>query len=100
MDAQRLSRSQVLHDQFPRQLDPASALPGHLLQQESVSAKDSGAQRLLEANPELNLRRRAEKAMAVDQVLHSGADLDRLDVSGNPGGKGNLAAPPWRGIRS
>ena len=89
--AQRLSRGQILDHQLPRQLDPASALPGHLLQQESVSAEDPGAQGLLEANPELDLRGGAEKAVAVDQILHSGADLDRLDVPRDTGGKGNLA---------
>ncbi len=89
--AQRLSRRQVLDYQLPRQFDPASALSGHLLQQKSVSAEDTGAQRLLEADPELNLGGRAEKAMAVDHVFQSGANLHRLDVPGNPGGEGNLA---------
>src|ERR1700761_4150350 len=54
VDAQHLSGSEVLDDQFSGKLDPARTLAGHLLQKEPVAAKDSGAQRLLETDPQLN----------------------------------------------
>ena len=66
-------------------------MPGDLLQQESVSAEDPGAQRLLETDPELNLGRGAEEPVTMDQILHTGTNLHRLDVPRDPGGKGNLA---------
>src|ERR1700744_3334015 len=50
MDTESLTRRQVLHDQLTRKLDPAGALPGHLLQQKSVTSKYPCTQRLLETH--------------------------------------------------
>ena len=73
-------------------------MPGHLLQQESVSAEDPGSQRLLETDPELNLGRGAEEAVTMNQILHAGTNLHRLDVPRDPGSKGNLAASTHRAV--
>ena len=86
---------------FAGEFEPRGALPADLLQKEAVAAEDARAERLLEADAELDLRRGAEKAVAVNHVLVSGGDVDGKDVAGNAGGKGDLAGcRRWRGTRS
>ena len=64
------------------------------MQQEAVAAKDARAQRLLEADADLNLRGGAEKAVAVNHVFVSGRDFDGHDVAGEFGGERDLAGGP------
>ena len=87
MDAQGFSRLQILRHQLTGELEPGRALPADMLQQEAVAAEDAGAERLLKADAELDLRRGAEEAMPVHHVLLTGTDLDRHDVAGKLGGE-------------
>src|ERR1700690_888906 len=55
---QGFARLQVLHDQLTRKLDPCGSRSADVLQQEAVAAENSRPQRLLEADADLDLRRR------------------------------------------
>src|SRR5690349_20165924 len=93
MNAERFTGAQILDHQFPRKLEPGSALAADMLKDETASAKDSRAQRLLESDANLNLRGRAKKPMAVNHVFMARADLDRHNVSGKFCRKRQFARP-------
>jgi len=50
--------------------------PVAFLQKEAVAAENSCAERLLEADTDLNLRRGAEESVAVDHVFVSRSNFD------------------------
>src|ERR1700757_2773043 len=56
MHPQHLAGREVFGDNFARKLDPRDALAGDVLQEESVAAEDARAERLLEANSDVDLR--------------------------------------------
>jgi hypothetical protein len=62
-----------------------------MLEQKAAAAKNSRAQRLLEADGNLDLRRRAQKAVAMNHVLVSRRDFHRNNVPGQLGRKRHLA---------
>ena len=88
MDAQSFAGLKVAHDQFAGKFEPADALSAGPLQEEAVAAENSGAQRLLEAEADLNLRSGAEKTLAVNQVLVSRRNFYLDDVAGKLRGEG------------
>ena len=61
------------------------------MQEETAAAENPCAQRLLEADGNLNLRGRAKKAVAMNHVLASWRDFNRHDVPGQLGRKRYLA---------
>ncbi len=83
--------AQVTHNDLAAQLQPRGAIAGDLLQQKAITAKDARAQRLLKADAKLDLWRRAQEAVAVNHELVPGADLERQNMPGNLGRKGDLA---------
>ena len=91
MDTQDLSGLKIFDHQLTRKLQPGRALTAHTLQDEAAATKDTGTQRLLEADAELYLRGRTEEAVPMDQVLVTGRNLHRNDVSRNLGRKSHLA---------
>ena len=91
MDAQSFAGLKIAHYQFSGEFEPGGALSAGLLQQEAVAPENSRAQRLLEADADLNLRRGAEEAVAVNHVLVSRRDFHGDDVAGKLGREGELA---------
>src|SRR5580658_97783 len=91
MDAQGFAGLQVADNEFAREFEPGSALSADLLQQEAVAAENSGAQGLLEADADLNLRRGAEEALTVNHVFVAGRDFDGHDVAGEFRGEREFA---------
>src|SRR5215813_9263291 len=91
MYAQSFSRLQVADDEFAGEFEPGGALSAEVLEQEAAAAEDARAERLLEAYGNLNLRRGAQKALAMNHVLVPGRDLNRHDVSGQLGRERHLA---------
>src|ERR1700723_2394237 len=91
MNAQRLSWLEIPDHQFAREFEPRYALSAELLQQEAVTAENPCAERLLEADADLNLRGGAEKAVTVNQVFLGWTHLDRHDVSRHLGGEGEFS---------
>ena len=94
MDAKGFARLEVADDEFAGEFEPGGALSAEALQQEAVAAKNARAQRLLEADADLNLRGGAEKAVAVNHVFVSGRDFDGHDVAGEFGGERDFAGGP------
>src|ERR1035438_9222161 len=92
MHEQGFAGSEVLDDQLAGKLEPRRTLAAYLLQQKTVAAKDARAQRLLEADPDGDLRRGAEKAVPVNHVLGTLAQLDRHNVSRHLDRKRHFAA--------
>ena len=88
MDAESFPGLKILDYQFAGELEPCGALSAEVLQEEAVATEDAGAERLLESDADLNLRRCAEKSVSVNHVLVAGANLDRHDVAGKLGGEG------------
>src|SRR5215470_17793522 len=91
MYAQSFSRLQVADDEFAGEFEPGGAWSAEVLEQEPAAAEDARAERLLEADGNLNLRRGAEKTVAMNHVLVPGRDLDGHDVSGQLGRERHLA---------
>src|SRR5882724_6147922 len=91
MHAQSFSGLQVAQDEFAGKLKPGGALSAEVLKQKAAATENARTQRLLEADRNLNLRRRAKKSVAMDHVLVPGRDLNRHDVSGQLGRKRHLA---------
>jgi hypothetical protein len=91
VDAESFSGLKVADDKFAGEFEPGHALSSDALEQEAVATENSCAERLLEADAELNLRGGAEKPMAVDHEFVSGRNFDRNDVAGELGGKGQFA---------
>src|SRR5262245_44323264 len=81
MHAQSFARLQIADYEFAGEFEPGGALSAEVLEQEAAAAEDACAERLLEADGNLNLRRGAEKAVAMNHVLVPGRDLNRHDVS-------------------
>jgi hypothetical protein len=52
-----------------------------MLQQEALAAKDAGAQRLLKADADLDLRGAAQETVPLNHVLMPGTDFERHDVA-------------------
>ena len=92
MHAQRLTGRQVPDDQLATQLQPGRSLAAHLLQHETGAAEDACPQRLLEAHPDGDLRRGAEKPVPVNHILRALPQLHRDNVPRHLGGKGHIAA--------
>src|SRR5579864_9083004 len=90
VNSQSFSRLQVAHDEFTGEFEPGRSLAAELLQQEAVATENARSERLLEADRNLNLRGRAQKAVAMNHVFVSRRDFDRHDVAGQFGGKGQL----------
>src|SRR3984893_3456662 len=76
-------------DQLTRKLDPCGPHSADVLQQEAVTAENSCPQRLLEADANLNLRRRAQKSVPVNHVFVSRANFDRHNMARQRCGEGN-----------
>ena len=91
VDAEDFAGREVFDDEFAGEFEPGDALSAGFLQEEAVAAEDACAEGLLEADADLNLRSGAEEAVAVDDVLVAGGDLDGDDVAGDPGGEGDFA---------
>jgi hypothetical protein len=98
MDAKEFAGRQVLDDELTGELKPGDSLPGYFLQEEAVTTEDARAEGLLEADAEFDAGGGAEKAVTVDQVLVTWADLDRHDMAGDAGGKGDLAGGTDRAV--
>jgi hypothetical protein len=88
MDAESFSRLKIFDDEFAGKFEPGRALSAEVLQEEAVAAEDAGAERLLESDADLNLRRGAQKAVTVNHVFAAGADFNGHDVAGKLGGEG------------
>src|SRR5260370_27648532 len=71
MDPQSFSRLQIAHHEFAGEFKPCSALPAEPFQQKATAAKNTSAQRLLKPERNLNLRRGAHKAVAMNHVFAS-----------------------------
>src|SRR6185437_4893383 len=91
MHPQVLAGCEIAHNELAGKLQPRDALPTETLEQEAAAAEDARAERLLEADRNLDLRRRAQEPVAMDHVLVPGRDFNRNDVSGQLGGERNLA---------
>ncbi len=85
MNAQIFAGLKVARDQFAGEFEPGNTLSAESLQQEAISAENARAQRLLKTHANLNLRGRAEEAVAMDHVFVSGRDFDGNDVPGEFG---------------
>src|SRR5579872_1282013 len=82
MDAKGFSRLKVFDHELTGQFQPRGSLSAQVLQQEAGAAKDAGAQRLLKADTELDLRSAAQEPVPMNHELVARADLDRHDVAG------------------
>src|SRR5579863_2320071 len=91
MNTKHLARSQVLHDQFARKLQPRHPDAAQLLQQKTVAAEDARSKRLLETDANCHLRRGAQESMPVHHVLLSRPDLYWDNVPRYLGRKRDLA---------
>src|SRR6201987_2184855 len=80
MHPQSFARLQILHDQLAGKLDPCGPGSADVLQQEPVASEDSCPQRLLEADADLNLRRRTQKTVPMNHVFVSRANFDRHNM--------------------
>jgi hypothetical protein len=85
----------------PESSSHAVSLTADLLQQEAIAAEDAGAERLLEADADLDTGGGAKEAMAMDHVVVPGRDLDRHDVPRHARGETPARhCRPWRGTQS
>src|SRR5437879_4157815 len=91
MHAEVLSGLEIANDQLPGQLDPRDSLATDFLQQESIAAENARTERLLETNADLDLRRGAEKSLAVNHVLVPRRNLDGNDVPRKLGGESRFS---------
>src|SRR5580692_547885 len=91
MNPQGFSRLKIPDHQLTRKFQPGHALSAELLQQEAVTAENPCAERLLEADADLNLRGGAEKAVTVNQVFLRWAHLDRHDCPRHLRGEGEFS---------
>ena len=57
-------------------------MTGDALQQETISAEDTGTKRLLKSDAQLDLRRGAEKSVTVNHEFVTGGDFDGNNVAG------------------
>jgi hypothetical protein len=88
MDSESFSGLKIFDDEFAGKFEPGSALSAEVLQEEAIAAEDARAERLLESDADLNLRRCAQKAVSVNHVFVAGADFNGHDVAGKLGGEG------------
>ena len=101
MHAQHFAGREVLLDELAGELEPRRAHAANALQQESIAAKDARAERLLKSQRDGDLRRGAQKAVPVHQILLPLAELDGHNVAGDFGGKRHRAGIlERRGTRS
>jgi len=101
MDAESLAGAEFLKNDFAGELDPGDAFAADFLQEESVASEDACAERLLEGYSDLNLRRGAEEAVAVDHEVVAGMDVDGQNVAGERGWRRRvLRLSRERGTRS
>src|ERR1700679_1936479 len=98
MNPQRLSWLEIPDHQFAREFEPGYALSAELLQQEAVSAEDSGAERLLEADADLNLLGRAKKPVTVNEIFLRWTHLNRHNVPRHLRGEGKFSGKTRRAI--
>ena len=91
MDAEGFAGAELLKNDFAGELDPGDAFAADFLQQETVAAEDACTERLLEGDSDLDLRRGAEKAVAVDHEVVAGVDVDGQNVSGDAGSEGEFS---------
>src|ERR1700722_19660533 len=98
MNAQRLSWLEIPDHQFAREFEPRYALSAEFLQQEAVSTENPRAERLLEADADLNLLGRAKKAVTVNEIFLRRTHLNRHNVPRHLRGEGQFSGETRRAI--
>ena len=98
MNAQRVARLQVVHDDLAVQLHPCVALPGQPLHAKSRAAEDARTQSLLKADRELDPDVGAHEAVPVNEVAVAGRDVQGDDLPRQLGGESEEPRPTDRGV--
>src|ERR1700730_11800013 len=76
VDSHGFFRPQIVGHYLAVELDPCLTCTSQPLQQEAVTTKNAGAERLLKSHTEVDSRRRTQKTMTMDHVSLPGSNLD------------------------
>src|SRR3984957_17784772 len=100
MNAQGFSWLKISDHEFAGKFEPGYALSAEFLQQEAVSAENSGTERLLETDADLNLLRGTEETVTVNEIFLRRTYFNRHNVPRHLRGEGEFSGKTRRAVFS